>query len=509
MKLKKILSSLAACAIIIGFSSCSKDDDNGINHGNVTLKGVNGEETTGISVKADATSSSFSVYTPVTPNVTSSESWITAKASEPSKMNNISLISFTIEPNPTDAERSANLNISAAGSSITVKVTQAPGEAKPVEPEPPVEEEDQPLLGYKAKDIANNIGQGWNIGNTMEATGGETSWGNPKINESYVAGIKAAGFNAVRIPCAWDHYVIDNQNTIDPAWLDRVNEVVKYVTDQDMYAIVNIHWDGGWLENNIGTSSTDALLNKQKSFWTQIATRLGHYNEKLMFAGLNEPNAGNEWGSASENREAMKSLLDYEQAFVDAVRATGGNNSTRTLIMQAPNTSINMAYDLMDELPTDPAGDGYMMVEVHYYDPSDYTIMEKDGAWSTYLKFFWGSQFHQGGNRDCNWGEEDSMLSQFQKMQTKFVDKGYPVVLGEYGAYPEEHYNGSSDKFSDEEKEIIKASRKYWYECLKKYTDQTGILPFVWDTGELISRTNGNVKEGKQYILDAILGNGD
>ena len=505
MNFKKILTVFASIALLVGFASCSSDDNNGVNNGNVVLKGLNSEENTGVQVKSDATSTSFSVYSPVTPSVTSSQSWVTGEASEPSKMNSISLISLSIEPNPTSEERTADINISASGSSITVQLTQAAGVGEEEKPNVPTDEP-QPLLGIKASDIEKDFVAGWNIGNTLEVPGGETGWGNPPVNANYVAGIKAAGFNAVRIPCAWDSHIIDKSNhTVDPAWLDRVNEVVGYVLSQDMYALLNIHWDGGWLENNIGTASTDALINKQKALWTQIATRLGHYNEKLLFAGLNEPNAGNEWGNKSDNVKAMKALLDYEQAFVDAVRATGGNNSTRTLVVQAPNTSINMACDYMDELPVDPAGEGYMMVEVHYYDPSDYTIMENDGAWSPYVKFFWGKEFHQGGNRDCNWGEEDSMLSQLQKIQAKFVNKGIPVVLGEYGAYPEDHFSKNNVNFTDAEKDIVKASRAYWYQCFNKFSKQTGILPFVWDTGELINRSNGSVKEGKQYILDAIL----
>ena len=375
----------------------------------------------------------------------------------------------------------------------------------PDEEEPSPDDEDQPSLGLKAIDIANDIKAGWNIGNTLEAIDGETAWGNPQINTQYIAGIKAAGFNAVRIPCSWDQYISDRAtNEIESAWLDRVDEVVGMVLAEDMYAILNIHWDGGWLENNIGTASSPELLDKQKTLWTQIANKLGHYNERLLFAGLNEPNAGNEWGSSSENKKAMAVLLEYEQAFVDAVRSTDiDNNKTRTLVVQGPHTSINMTKDYMNELPADPSGDGYMMVEVHYYDPSDYTIMEEDGAWSTYVTFFWGKPYHQGGNRDCTWGEESSMLSQLQKMQTKFINKGIPVIIGEFGAYPEDHVS-KNVTFSDAEMEIVRESRRYWYECFTKYSRQTGVIPFVWDTGELINRANGEVNTGKQYIIDAL-----
>lgn len=492
--MKKFLT-YSFIGLVLGLSSCS--DDNNENNSDIDAPLTDLSAST-ITFDGEGGIENFTVKYPSIPSATSDSEWITVDRI--SSSNNLHTFSVTAAENPLSEERTGYVTLTGGKYSETITVVQDGY----MEPSEPPTEENQPLLGYKAIDISKEIKAGWNIGNTLEAIGGETAWGNPKINEAYVAGIKEAGFNAVRIPCSWDAYIIDENNTIDPAWLDRVNEVVGYVLDQDMYAIVNIHWDGGWLEENIGTGSTDALLNKQKTLWSQIADRLGHYNEKLLFAGLNEPRAGNEWGNSSTNTAAMKSLLDYEQAFVDAVRAAGGNNSTRTLVVQAPNTNINMANQYMKELPKDPSGDGYLMVEVHYYDPSDYTIMEKDGDWSTYVKFFWGKDFHQGGNRDCTWGEEADMLSQLKKMQSKFVNKGIPVIIGEYGAYPEEHIS-KNVSFSSNEIEIVKASREFWYKSFTKYARQTGVLPFVWDTGELINRNTGEVYADKQYIVDALI----
>lgn len=496
----KKLFSLSFLGLILFFGSCSDDkNENILVNDDTTLSDIS---TNLMNFDYEGGSANFSVKCAAVPEISSDESWIIVNRLNSS--NKVHTYSVTVSANPQSDIRMGYVTVTSGKSSEIITINQ---EAAPNwSVDEPTEDETQSILGINAVEISKQIKNGWNIGNTLEVPGGETGWGNPKVNEAYVAGIKAAGFNAVRIPCAWDSHIIDSKtNTIDPEWLDRVNEVVGYVLSNDMFAILNIHWDGGWLENNIGNASTPELVNKQKALWTQIATRLAHYNEKLLFAGLNEPNAGNEWGSSSDNVMAMQALLDYEQAFVDGVRSTGGNNATRTLVVQAPHTSINMAYDYMDTLPEDPAGEGYMMVEVHYYDPSDYTIMETDGSWSPYVKFFWGKDYHQGGNRDCSWGEESSMLSQLQKMENKFVNKGIPVVLGEYGAYPEEHISKVNVTFSDDEIATIKASREYWYQCFSKYTNQTGILPFVWDTGELINRNTGEVKDGKQYIIDAIL----
>lgn len=463
----------------------------------VSLKGVNNIETTGLSVNATDIEAKFSVYSPVTPSITTDQTWVRGEASEPSLMNSISQVVLTIEPNNTTESRKANVTVSASGASLIVTITQAAGEAvEEPEPETPsTGDVDQELLGLKALDIAKDIRNGWNIGNTLEVPGNETGWGNPKINATYVAGIKAAGFNAVRIPCAWDSYIIDkSSNTIDPSWLNRVNEVVGMVLDEGMYAIINIHWDGGWLENKIGTAAKPELLEKQKTLWTQIAGRLGHYNERLMFAGLNEPNADDKAGAAA--------LLEYEQAFIDAVRSTGGNNSKRTLIFQGPNTDISKTFENFTVNPVDPAGEGYLMAEIHYYDPYQYTIMEGDESWGKVF-WFWGNGFHQSGSqRNATWGEEDWMKDQFDKMKKQFVDKNIPVIVGEYGAYPQEekHY---ANLQTEEEKEIVAKSRAYFYNCVQKFAKERGLIPFVWDTGELINRNNGQVT--KQYMIDAIL----
>lgn len=496
MKVAKLFSLLLLSFLFSGFGACSDDDNGGIDGGlkDVVLEPVDSSVISGIQVKSDASETSFSVYSPVLPKVTPSESWIQAEASEPSQRFHISTVKLSLESNPSTELRTANVIITAAGSSITVPVTQAGSEVVTPDPAPEVPTDDpQELLGLTAMDIAKDYKAGWNIGNTLEATGGETSWGNPKINANYIAGIKSAGFNFVRIPCAWDFYIKDkSSNTIDPAWLDRVNEVVNMVVSQDMYAIVNIHWDGGWLENNIGNSVKPELLEKQKALWTQIANRLGHYNERLMFAGLNEPNA--------DTQVATDALLQYEQAFVDAVRATGGNNAVRTLVFQGPNTDIEKTYDYMNTFPTDPAGNGYLMSEVHYYTPYQFCLMEKDESWGK-VAWFWGQGNHvEGSDRNATWGEEDEMKKLFGLMKERFVDKGIPVVLGEYGAYPNEHLKNLQ---TAADKENINKSRLYFYNCVQKFGKESGLLPFVWDTGEIINRNNGNVKN--EELLDAII----
>ena len=241
-------------------------------------------------------------------------------------------------------------------------------------------------MSSTAVQLAAKMNLGWNIGNTMEAYGDETGWGNPQITEDYVKFVKANGFNAIRIPCAWNWHHVDNQATahINENWINRVKEVVGYCVDNDMYVLLNIHWDGGWLENNITKAKQDSVSAKQKALWEQIATAMRDFDEHLMFASANEP--------AADNAEKMAVLAQYHQTFINAVRSTGGRNSYRVLVLQGPNTSMTLTPDLMSTLPTDTVANR-LMVEVHNYLPAQFCFLNEDVSWGT-MVYYWGKD-HQ------------------------------------------------------------------------------------------------------------------
>ncbi len=392
--------------------------------------------------------------------------------------------SFSVGRNSSASRRTASIVITPDSKDLTpltVAISQEAGQQ-------------QALLGMNARQIAADMFAGINIGNTMEVPGGETGWGNPKVNETYIKGLKDAGFNAVRVPCAWDSHIIDPANhTIDPVWLDRVDEVVGWITGNDMYAIVNIHWDGGWLEENVNEESKDKVLPKQKALWSQIAERLGAYNERLLFAGTNEPYQSKQ---DQLKEKEMAVLLEYEQAFVDAVRAAGGNNKHRTLIFQGPATNIDKTVELMKTIPSDPEPDR-LMAEIHYYDPWNFCGMDKDESWGK-IAYFWGKDnFIEGSDRNSTWGDESHMKTQFDKMKSQFVDKGIPVVSGEYGAI----MNWPSLTGVEKEKNL--ASRAYFNKCVSQFGKERGMVPFLWDTGEIFDRTSGSVKNAE--IVKAIM----
>lgn len=352
-----------------------------------------------------------------------------------------------------------------------------------------------------AKELAGKIFAGINIGNTMEVplgegvepgTSGETGWGNPVINEDYIRGLRNAGFNAVRVPCAWNSHIEDSETfKVSDKWMARVKEVVDMIVNNGMYVILNIHWDGGWLENNCTPDKQEANNKQQKALWTQIANQFKEYDERVLFAGCNEPNA--------ENAEQMAVLATYEQTFVDAVRATGGRNAKRVLIVQGPTTNIEKTDQLM-ALPTDIVEDR-LMVEVHYYDPFPFCLMDKDETWGK-MSYFWGSQMSKVSaelkDRCSTYAANvEAVNTELLKMKKKYANQGIPVILGEYGAYYRKAL--ASEEYYD----LHKASVDEWLYEVTRLSKNNGMIPFLWDTGALISRKDGSVIHQTQ--LDNIM----
>jgi endoglucanase len=337
-----------------------------------------------------------------------------------------------------------------------------------------------------AVQLAAKFKLGINIGNTLEAIGGETAWGNPQVTQALIDKYKASGFTAVRIPCSWDQYANQTTAKIQDAWLARVKQVVQYCVNDGMYVVLNIHWDGGWLENNITTRAQSAVNAKQKAYWEQIATVMRDFDEHVMFASANEP--------AASDATSMSVLLSYHQTFVNAVRSTGGRNTYRTLIVQGPSTNIDHTYNLMNTLPTDPTPNR-MMAEVHYYEPFQFTALGEDASWGN-MFYYWGQNYHSTiePSRNATWGEEDFVLAEFPKMKAKFVDKGIPVIIGEYGAYR---------RTTPLDMDKHQASVDHWITFVTQQEIANGLKPFWWDTGGMIDRSNYTVKD--QRTLNAIL----
>lgn len=402
------------------------------------------------------------------------------------------IVKITALENTTTSARTATITVSSGEAApVQIAVSQAAGSPVvglyPSYNTNPIAA-DASGMSSTAVQLAAKIKLGWNIGNTLEATNGETAWGNPKVTKALIDAVKASGFNAIRIPCSWNQYLANTATAqIKTEWLNRVKEVVQYCVDNNMYVVVNIHWDGGWLENNITEAKKVENNAKQKAFWEQIATHLRGFDEHLLFASANEP--------AVEDAAQMAVLTSYHQTFIDAVRSTGGKNAYRTLVVQGPTTDIEKTNKLMLTLPTD-ATVNRMMVEVHYYTPWNFAGLTKDESWGK-MFYYWGTGYHSTTDteRNANWGEEADLEKNFKLMKTQFVDKGIPVLLGEFGAIRRTTLTGDALT-------LHLKSRAYYLKTVVKQAKANGLLPFYWDEGSLGDNSFGIINRSNNTVSD-------
>lgn len=340
--------------------------------------------------------------------------------------------------------------------------------------------------GLTALEATRLMGNGINLGNTLEACDNnvgiktntplsyETHWGQPKTTQAMIDGMKAAGFDTIRIPVAWmtnATHLYEGDYTIDADYMNRVEEVVRYARKAGMYVIVNDHWDGGWY-GMFGSESAETralAMEAYKGMWQQIAERFRDYSDYLIFESANE-----ELGTRFDENSPLycsDSVVTYlndderyaltneiNQTFVDVVRATGGNNATRFLLIAGYGTNIDQTCDDRFQMPKDTAV-SKLMVSVHYYDPWSYC-----GASSAVSATKWGKV-----------SDYEYLDQQLAKM-TKFTEAGYGVVIGEYGALP----------CSDGLKDNTLAYHTAFLDACTKY-DLTNCL---WDCSGLYKRVS-------------------
>lgn len=485
--IKDYILSFVLCFAFLGVLACSSDKESTPETTIKTLTASTNkidfdgkENTSDITINSEA-----AVW-----NLASSESWL--KVSQTTGSKGSVIVRITASANTETTTRTASITLSSnEAKTVTIAVSQTAATVVtglyPSYNTNPIAA-DASGMGSSAVELAAKIKLGWNIGNTLEATGGETAWGNPKVTKALIDAVKANGFNAIRIPCSWNQN-LENATTakIKTEWLDRVKEVVQYCVDNDMYVVVNIHWDGGWLENNITEAKKVETNAKQKAFWEQIATHLRGFDEHLLFASANEP--------AVEDATQMAVLTSYHQTFIDAVRSTGGKNATRVLVVQGPTTDIEKTNKLMTTLPTDKVA-GRMMVEVHYYSPWNFAGLTKDETWGK-MFYYWGAGFHSATDTERNptWGEEADLEKNFKLMKTQFVDKGIPVLLGEFGAIRRTTLTGDALT-------LHLNSRAYYLKTVVKTAKANGLLPFYWDEGSLGNNGFGIMNRSNNTVFD-------
>jgi endoglucanase len=306
------------------------------------------------------------------------------------------------------------------------------------------------------------LSPGVNIGNTLEnVTTWETGWGNPPITKEFVDSLAKMGFKSVRLPVAWDTYAVDERVQEDK--FRRVAEVVEWITGAGMFCVVNIHWDGGWIDSGHkdkfpdthATFSADAQ-RKFPAYWQQIATYFGGKNEKLIFEGLNEET---NFSNAGSTQKAYETLTRVNQIFVDTVRKTGGNNAKRLLIVTGMNTDIEKTCTGAYKLPKDTLPNR-LLLSVHYYTPYQFCGLEQDADW---------------GKMMPTWGTPDDVKqleTLFDKLKAFATTNDIPIYLGEFGV--------------SHKKEP--ASRQRWLNAVALAATSRKMVPVLWDTGNDISR---------------------
>jgi len=298
--------------------------------------------------------------------------------------------------------------------------------------------DDFDITGISSIELARLMGNGINLGNTMEAYGHntpgidaeisayETVWGQPITTPEMIQAMKNAGFDSLRIPIAWTN-TMDYENgdfTISPAYLERVGEIVNYALDADMFVVFNDHWDGGWwgMFGSADEATRQKAMDLYVSMWTQISEYFKDYSYKVIFESANEE-LGNRLNDLDVARDSGTLSQDecyvmntvINQAFVDTVRASGGKNTDRFLLIAGYNTDIEMTCDERFNMPTDTADDK-LLLSVHYYTPWSYCGTSGVASWGT----------------ESNYTVQNDLL----EMMTKYSDQGYGIIFGEFAVLP-------------------------------------------------------------------------
>ncbi|MGM1022439.1 MAG: cellulase family glycosylhydrolase [Bacillota bacterium] len=300
---------------------------------------------------------------------------------------------------------------------------------------------------------------GWNLGNSLDATGAdETSWGNPRITQALIQQIAAQGYKSIRIPVTWDKHIGAAPNyTVDSAYMNRVDEVVRWALDANLYVMINVHHDS-WLWVSSMEPKHDEVLARYKALWTQIANRFKDQPNKLMFESINEPRFS-EGGTTDETK--MKQMLqELNVSFHKIVRASGGNNATRPLVLPGLDTSpaqnkINELYNTITKL-----NDPNLIATVHYY-----------GYWPFSVNIAGYTTFEKDTKND--------IIQTFDNVYNAFVAKGIPVIVGEYGLLGFDKNTG-----------VIEQGEKLkFFEYLTYYMKEKKITGILWDNGQHFNRT--------------------
>jgi len=319
-----------------------------------------------------------------------------------------------------------------------------------------------PTKSLDAWTAAGLMAPGINIGNTFDNTAHwETGWGSPLITKDFIDSLARTGFKTVRLPVAWDTFA--DHGKITPQEFQRIDEVVNWILDAGMFCVINIHWDGGWIDSDAKerypktyhTFSPEAKI-KFRSYWKQIASHYADKNEKLIFEGFNEESSFDNEGST---QKAYAALARVNQLFVNTVRKSGGNNAKRFLIIPGYTTDIDKTCREEYRLPKDKVS-GKLFLSIHYYVPWPFVGMNGDASWAK-MQPTWGSK------------EDVKQLNDlFDKLEHFCTSNNIPAFIGEFSMC------------SNKEKD----SRVRWTTAVYQAALNRKMVPVLWDIGSAVSR---------------------
>lgn len=326
-----------------------------------------------------------------------------------------------------------------------------------------------------------NILAGWNLGNQFDAPQ-ETSWISTAVNQAQMNGLKAAGFDLVRIPITWTSKRDSNKLPTETI-LTRLDEVLGYAETAGLKVMINTHHDDSWFSMSSALqnqTNRDTITNEFSALWTAIANKFKNKGYWLMFEGLNEPKYGEQW-TLPANQQTAKTYTDlvaeWNQAFVSAVRATGGNNSYRYLVIKGYVARWSSTPDIINNMPQDVVP-GRQVVSFHYYQPESVGL---------------GNETDIGPPSTYNWGssaQKNKVDADLRSYNEVFISKNYPVLIGECGATRQvytQSYTGhppSGTLFTAAELTAsAHESRQLYLEHLYKTGKKYSLVPVYWDNG--------------------------
>lgn len=471
------LTLLCTCGVFEALSVSAADNSSvsTAELSGIGFKATSGDKKVTLSWKSVSGAEKYDIY------------WKRSSSEEWKKAGNTKKTSVTVSGLNNDISYDFKISVDGKDSDVLTLSPSASGTKTVYAPVP------ESYTCESAADAVKKMGAGYNIGNTFDSRGTwlsanapvsqhETAWGNPQVTKKFVDSLADLGFDSIRLPVTWD-FNTDKDGNVRKEWLKRIKEVVDWIIEDDMYCIINVHHDtgtDGWI--HASANSYNSNNKRFAAIWEDIAEYFKDYDDRLLFECFNETlNDYNDWGATDST--SADYIRKYEQLFVDTVRATGGNNATRNLILNTYAASSGYSVVNNFKLPTDTVK-GHMIMEVHNYDPAGFVRTE--ASWTT-LRKTWGT------SQDKT--DIDNLMNY---LSSRAKTLGVPVIIGEFGSM---NKNNDDDRAKHAAYFVSAATKK-------------GIPVFWWDNGndsaateafKLVDRNTGKCVHEK--ILKALIEN--